>query len=535
MANNKDVQKDWLLKKQDALLKEKDEYIFALYKELAEVKHKYEQVQIGYDDIIQSSSWKITSPLRNFMDKVHGSSLPVVNQKPLLKAGDKVIILSTQYALYYCSFIQSYLEKIGVFVRIITEEPGEYGDETYFVVCDEKWNKLPSVYIGIQVREIANTSNINQTYLMQLLNAQAVLDISTQNIQYFKSYSSYGNHFYYVPCDIQQTKSNSEYDSDVLCVADHESPRAKAILDDLNKKGLNYITDKSKIAKVTVVLNTYENSLLDSISISEQISKGNTILLCEKSIDSYEEDRFQDIVEFLECDKIYERIEYWLSNESQREKHLQEIERKIQNRKDTFGYYFYRFLLAMDCITFAEFYKLAGDYIQLQSDRICLSLPEDVERREAFNKSNQYNFNLFPGLRHKIGWIGCGLSYKFIMKKAKEKGYDSIIVCEDDVLFPDDFKKKFDLCMDYLDSHQNWDIFQGIMADIGDVEIKGTKEENGISYVELNHMISMVFNIYKKDMFEKIIQWDETNIDQIHNTIDRALESKDLRIITTYP
>ncbi|MBC8674081.1 glycosyltransferase family 25 protein [Aeromonas hydrophila] len=45
-----------------------------------------------------------------------------------------------------------------------------------------------------------------------------------------------------------------------------------------------------------------------------------------------------------------------------------------------------------------------------------------------------------PGLRHRLGWVGCGLSYKFLINRAKDLNFQQITICEDDVSLPDDFR-----------------------------------------------------------------------------------------------
>jgi len=46
----------------------------------------------------------------------------------------------------------------------------------------------------------------------------------------------------------------------------------------------------------------------------------------------------------------------------------------------------------------------------------------------------------------------------------------------------------------------------------------------------------MIFNIYHSSIFDKILQWDETDFNDQTNTIDRFLEnSTDLKVITTLP
>ena len=47
--------------------------------------------------------------------------------------------------------------------------------------------------------------------------------------------------------------------------------------------------------------------------------------------------------------------------------------------------------------------------------------------------------------------------------------------------------------------------------------------------------MSMVFNIYDKSVFDIICQWDNTILDKQTNTIDRYLEDKITRVLTTCP
>ena len=89
--------------------------------------------------------------------------------------------------------------------------------------------------------------------------------------------------------------------------------------------------------------------------------------------------------------------------------------------------------------------------------------------------------------------------------------------------------------MKYLENNQNWDIFQGIIADVGEVKTKNVEKAYGETFITIDHMMSMVFNVYSKDIYTKIIQWDETNYDLETNTIDRALEGYDLNVVTTSP
>ena len=121
------------------------------------------------------------------------------------------------------------------------------------------------------------------------------------------------------------------------------------------------------------------------------------------------------------------------------------------------------------------------------------------------------------------------------MKKAKEQQFDSVTVCEDDVLFPENFKERYKMCLDYLKKNKSWNVFQGLMADLDVVEISNVEKNKENIFVSLNRMISMVFNTYRKEVYDLLIDWDETNRDVQNNTIDRALENLNLKIVTVVP
>ena len=110
-----------------------------------------------------------------------------------------------------------------------------------------------------------------------------------------------------------------------------------------------------------------------------------------------------------------------------------------------------------------------------------------------------------------------------------------LLVCEDDVFFPEDFEERFEHCRAYLAEHKDWDIFQGLMADVGNVTVSQVDHERGQTFVHIDHMIIMVFNLYDENVYPYFAGWDESNRNVHTNTIDRALEAEDLRIIATAP
>lgn len=554
------IEQQIILQKENNDLKEK---IISLdsqkSKEIDSLNKQLAETSKAYNDIKNSHFWGITLPFQRLIDLFHKKreTKEVLNTADenskiklaeLLKKKNKINILATKHTNYIAKLLKKDIEKLGIVASIIENEPKVYEDCLYIVVCPQMFKKLPNYYIAYQMEQTVSSRWFTEDYDKKLENAYAIFDYSINNIEYFKKNKDYSKNIYYVPIDSFDgfEIKNDSFEYDVAFYGDPNSPRRNFLLQALKKNfkvkiisevfGDALYKELSK-AKVIVNLHYYKNALLETTRLYETLSLGRSIIVSEKSKDVDEDSRIQDKIDFVDTgdvNELVEHIKFWLENEDERTRKVKENNKKL-NDINAFTFFFYRFLLAEDVISFDSFYDLAGSYISFKNDRICLSLPEDVERRKSFDKENEYNFEYFPALRHSEGWVGCGMSYKFIMKKAKEQQFDSVTVCEDDVLFPEDFEARFSNVMQYLDTHNDWDVFQGVIADVGNVEIQNVEECNEETIVYLNHMVSMVFNYYKSHMFDRVISWDETDANQLTNTIDRALESKDLKVVTTVP
>lgn len=554
------IEQQIILQKENNDLKEK---IISLdsqkSKEIDSLNKQLAETSKAYNDIKNSHFWGITLPFQRLIDLFHKKreTKEVLNTADenskiklaeLLKKKNKINILATKHTNYIAKLLKKDIEKLGIVASIIENEPKVYEDCLYIVVCPQMFKKLPNYYIAYQMEQTVSSRWFTEDYDKKLENAYAIFDYSINNIEYFKKNKDYSKNIYYVPIDSFDgfEIKNDSFEYDVAFYGDPNSPRRNFLLQALKKNfkvkiisevfGDALYKELSK-AKVIVNLHYYKNALLETTRLYETLSLGRSIIVSEKSKDVDEDSRIQDKIDFVDTgdvNELVEHIKFWLENEDERTRKVKENNKKL-NDINAFTFFFYRFLLAEDVISFDSFYDLAGSYISFKNDRICLSLPEDVERRKSFDKENEYNFEYFPALRHSEGWVGCGMSYKFIMKKAKEQQFDSVTVCEDDVLFPEDFDIRFSNLMQYLDTHNDWDVFQGVIADVGNVEIQNVEECNEETIVYLNHMVSMVFNYYKSHMFDRVISWDEKDANQLTNTIDRALESKDLKVVTTVP
>ena len=189
-----------------------------------------------------------------------------------------------------------------------------------------------------------------------------------------------------------------------------------------------------------------------------------------------------------------------------------------------FSFYFNRFLLSHDFISFNLFYELAGrHFISLpENNRVCLNLPESINRKKEFEQENKFGFSIIPGIKHRIGWVGCALSYKMLFRKSLEENKDRIFICEDDVSFPVDFEEKISHISNFLDK-RTWDVFSGVMADSHDMHVTEVNKMADVLMLKVDKMVSTVFNIYNKNIIEIGANWNEVDRRKDVNAIDGYL------------
>ena len=88
--------------------------------------------------------------------------------------------------------------------------------------------------------------------------------------------------------------------------------------------------------------------------------------------------------------------------------------------------------------------------------------PEKWERIQNDFKDTDIEVERFAAIKHENGHIGCGLTHVALVKMAKEKGLDSILIIEDDCKLTKNFNNRWATIKKYLDENKdNWDIFNG--------------------------------------------------------------------------
>lgn len=467
----------------------------------------------------------------------------------------KLVILTTRHCMIIADLIADSCKKVGIEHEIILEKPKcGFSNQQHIVICPQMFPTLPKKYVAFQMEQSVSSRWFTEDYFEQLKQAEAVFDYSLVNIKFLEEHGIELSKIFYLPIDFRHNFNrhyrNISKEYDVVFYGDNECERRQRILKRLSSKFNVRIVNNlfgeelyKELAKARVIINIhyYEGALLETTRLYECISLGTSAIVSEKSVDFDEHDELRNFVEFVDIgdvDALERAVSKYIEQPAVLKETLSNMDIQRSGKKHTaFDYYFLRFLLATDNISFDNFYDNAADYIRFDNDFWCLGLPEYIERKKSFMNSNKYGINYFPGLRHFLGWIGCGMSYKFMLRKAKDMDLDSVTICEDDVLFGEDFLQKIPIIRKYLNNTSSWDLFSGLIADVNpNTVISKVDDYDGIRFITMDKMTSTVFNVYNKQFLEKLEEWDSDNRDADTNTIDRFIENLgNTIIITTNP
>jgi hypothetical protein len=172
------------------------------------------------------------------------------------------------------------------------------------------------------------------------------------------------------------------------------------------------------------------------------------------------------------------------------------------------------------------------------STRVALSMPETIVRRRIFEANKPLDCAVFDGVRLRPGWVGCALSYAALARHALKHNVKRLTILEDDALLPADFEDKMRTVNAYLDARKGqWDIFAGVIASLHpETKILHSEVFDGMRFLTVDKMTSMVCNIYDTSALRLLASWDPAHRNDQTNTIDKYVErQKDLRVIVALP
>lgn len=486
--------------------------------------------------------------------KWYGREYNHVKLRRRLANGNGIVwgILCTPHTLFIARAISERLASHGIESEIITGSPKSFDHDFYIVLCAQMFKHLPPAgkRVIFQLEQSVSSRWFTQQYMKILTDSLGVLEYSLTNIDFLaKNGLKYPN-VHYLPIGAsfdEKSESNATQKKyDFVFYGDSlSSDRRRIFLERLKKKFSVKICNDLfgdeiyaviKESRAVVNIHYYEGALLEMPRICECISLGVPVL-SEGTSDQDEYPELEGAVRFFDegsIDSMMARASEMLNNVETISKAL---EGAVSVSAARFNFMFDRFLVAIGVVS-ADVILDRPIYVARKSDFFALSLPETIERRRIIAESLPDGCELFDGIRHNSGWIGCGGSFNALSRYALANEADRLTVIEDDVELPDNFNSILRDINEYLDTRKSrWDIFSGLMADVHPrAKVISVDQYGGRTYVTIDKMTSTVFNIYNEHSLKLLSQWDPLNTDAVTNTIDRYLErQEDVRVVVAVP
>lgn len=486
--------------------------------------------------------------------KWYGREYNHVKLRRRLANGNGIVwgILCTPHTLFIARAISERLANHGIESEIVTDSPKSFDHDLYIVLCPQMFKHLPpaSKRVIFQLEQSVSSRWFTQQYMKVLTDSLGVLEYSLTNIDFLAKNGLQYPKVHYLPIgasrdeDYEGNVTQKKYDF-VFYGDSLSSDRRRIFLERLKEKYSVKICNDLfgdeiyaiiKQSKVVVNIHYYEGALLEMPRICECISLGVPVL-SEGTSDQDEYPELEGAVKFFDegsIDSMMARASEMLNNVATI---CTALEGAVSVSAARFNFMFDRFLVAIGVVS-ADVILNRPIYVARKSDFFALSLPETIERRRIITQSLPDGCELFDGIRHNSGWIGCGSSFNALSRYALANEVGRLTVIEDDVELPDNFNSILYEINEYLDRRKSrWDIFSGLMADVHPkARVISVDKYGGRTYVTIDKMTSTVFNIYNEHSLKLLSQWDPLNTDAVTNTIDRYLErQKDVRVVVAVP
>lgn len=483
--------------------------------------------------------------------------------------GSDVGILATRHTLYIAHALAHALQKAGFSVTVMDVVPTEgFGLDWYIVVCPQMFQQLPPAErrIAFQLEQSVSSRWFTADYLETLEQSLAVFDYAETNLRYLEGQGIAYPHTYLVPiggianyADFLQAVGHgmpapSSKQVDVLFYGDVNAPRRLEMLRLLQQnfevriEGNLFgeaLHEAVRSARVVVNIHYYEGALLETTRIYECLSLG-TMVVSEESSDMLEQAALLDssAVKFTPVGDAHAMVEAVRAcldaQKSETFDSREAIAPVLQESQARFEFMLYRALHALQLLK-TEQWRTLTQAQTLFGAKFVLGMPETSKRREVFvqrTKNRLPEARIFDGVRFSPGWMGCALSYQYLAQKALNAEVPRLEVMEDDVFLYPDYEQRRAVVDQWLDENDaQWDVFSGLIARVHEgTRVLAVHEFQGLKFVTVDRMMSMVQNIYKPVALTAMAQWDDKNADAEVNTIDAYLNANTaLRVVVVLP
>jgi len=460
-------------------------------------------------------------------------------------------VLTTPHCQIIALQLKFLLEKVGFECRV-TQNENELSslssESIPIILAPQMFSKLPNKFIAFQLEQ-KGSHWFNNEYISILKKATFVLEYSQENLSYLQQLGIPFEKLYYSPIyansysfpEAYEKTTNKEYDLVFY-----------GALNDRRKKILSHLSAKYKVlilselfgedlyrqlnrAKLLINIHFYENAVLETTRLTEAKAVGIPVI-SESSISDSIDSEYSDFVTFAklgDIEDLISKIDLMLYQQNK------VAFDKVREKKgfSWFDFYFLRFLLAQELISFESFSDYFLTKFHHLNSNLCLSLPETYERQKSFVKQPfSSSFEIFPGLRHTLGWIGCCYSYKFIFYLSSYQKIKQLCICEDDVAFPSDINNKLTIVKNYLKANEGkWQVFSGLISDVPEnLDVTEVCNYDGVKFVYVTKSVGLVFSIFSSDAQMQLKEWS-LNLNVKENTIDRFMARRLNKFITCIP
>lgn len=486
--------------------------------------------------------------------KWYGREYSHVKLRRRLTNGSGVVwgILCTPHTLFIARTISNRLAFHGIESEIVMGSEKNFNRDFYIVLCAQMFKRLPPANkrVIFQLEQSVSSRWFTPEYIKTLTDSVGVLEYSLTNIDFLAKHELKYPKIHYLPIGASLDEAFSDgavpKKYDFIFYGDSlSSERRRNFLKKLQEKYSVKICNDLfggelygviREARAVINIHYYEGALLEMPRICECISLGVPVL-SEGTADQKEYPELEGAVKFFDegsIDSMMARASEMLNNNEKINEVIGSVAAVSAAR---FNFMFDRFLVALGVIP-ANTILENPIYVVRKNNFFALSLPETIERRKVIAQSLPEGCELFDGIRHSTGWIGCGGSFNALSRYALANGLNRLTVIEDDVDLPVDFNLILHEINEYLDTRKaDWDIFSGLMADVHPTaKVLSVEQVGGRTYVTLDKMTSTVFNIYNESALKLLSQWNPLDTDPVTNTIDRYLERQEkLRIVVALP
>jgi hypothetical protein len=468
-------------------------------------------------------------------------------------------------------------------VEIITEFPFENKDNYLYIflyfhnIFDV--DKYPRHYIVWQIEQLTSKDQkawrMTQDKINVFNNAINIFEISMKNYNNIYDSNISRKKILYNPIPFYNEKNNILFDEkNIDCVFfgaanNRRMTINKYLKKELDKHGITFkilygvydkeLTDILEKTKYVINLHYYDKPCLEGARINIAI-ENNCVTISEDVFDDeYTKELYKDYVIYNPCVKEdLSNIDIFINSIIHNLK--PEIYKKnISNfNKEKLSVKFENLLKKnlLSCV-YIKNSKLditstfdIHDIKYFKKNFFCLHLIENNINRTKIHLSNilPNDFTYYYANKYVIGYIGAGASFYNLIYNAKKFNLENITIFEDDCKFNSDFEKQYKIIKEFLNIYKDWDIFNGFVCHIMTKKkfaIKKIYSYKGITFLHINEMVGMVFNIYNKKSYDIILNnWNTEKFIQQHllnggnisnNYIDQILNKKANNIIITIP